>query len=167
MKLLPIAAGVVGTAALLGMVSAGGAGAQPQASNSTIHLIATTSAYDDTVGSSPAATDIYAYKTVLRDTDADRVGRENCFCVATDADSLVCTGVLTLTDGTLTYTLPFSNNTGRGTGAITGGTGRYTNATGTFKAVFRANTDPGKYDYYLNLRKTRSGPLGLSGLNVG
>ena len=53
--------------------------------------------------------------------------------------------------GPLTFTQPFSNTTLKGTGAITGGTGRYAGATGTFQAVGRPDTDPFLYDYTVQL----------------
>ena len=51
----------------------------------------------------------------------------------------------------LSTTQPYSNKTGRGTGAITGGTGRYEGAQGTFTAVGRKGSDPAVYDYTLRI----------------
>lgn len=49
------------------------------------------------------------------------------------------------------FTQPFSNATLTGIGAITGGTGKYAGATGTFEATGRAGTDPQVYDYTVRL----------------
>lgn len=119
----------------------------------TLRLVARTTSFTATTDPKrgPAAADVYAYTDSLSKS-GKKIGTDHCFCVAVSADDLVCEGVLTLPHGKITFTQPFSNTTLTGTGAITGGTGRYDGASGTFTATGRAGTDPAVYDYVLRLK---------------
>lgn len=117
-----------------------------------LQLVATTLALHTNSAGRDGPADVYGYKTRLT-RDGRSFGREHCSCTAVDKDNLVCTGLLRLPGGTLTYTVPFRNSTLRGTGAITGGTGDYVGKTGTFSAVGRKGTDPQVYDYTLRIRQ--------------
>lgn len=142
------------TATGLAMVALTGGAAADTASTretDTLRLVATTTAFTTTGGKDLKAGDILAYKDSLATGAGKKVGKDHCFCVAVDKDHLVCDGVLTLPGGTLTFTQPFRNSTQKGTGAITGGTGRYAGASGVFTAVGRPNTDPFVYDYTIRV----------------
>lgn len=153
-----VALGVLAAAGLFAAVLPGaGASARHGATQdrdgqiTRMHLVATTVKLTTNSAKQGGAGDVYAFKDTLT-RHGKRVGADNCFCVAVDADRLACTGVLRLKGGSLTFTQPYRNSTQRGTGAITGGTGRYAGATGTFTAFGRRGTNPQVYDYTLRLR---------------
>ena len=150
--------------------SATGFASRSTTDTTTLRLIATIKDFTSTTpsGRDLAATHIWTFTDVLRTTDGKRAGRDNCFCVAVDADHLVCTGVLTLRQGSLTFTQPFRNSTQRGTGTITGGTGRYLGASGTFTATGIKGTE--KFQYTIRLRQADDDGFTLpdpDGVDVG
>lgn len=131
-----------------GLLAAAGAAAHHDDGPHTVHLVAKTLELTTNSAGHGGAGDVYGFKDSLS-SGGKRVGEDNCFCVAVDSDNLACSGILRLRHGSVTFTQPYRNSTMRGTGAITGGTGRYVGATGTFTAVGRKGTDPQVYDYTL------------------
>ncbi|MGH8906962.1 MAG: Allene oxide cyclase [Egibacteraceae bacterium] len=107
------------------------------------------------VDNPPAGASATDLSTVIDDlfdaADEESVGRDEIACVAVTATDLQCTGTLYLPDGQLTFTMPYSVMTRSGEGAITGGTGAYQTAGGTFRAVARPDTAPMVSDYTLTI----------------
>jgi hypothetical protein len=145
------AAGVL-VLAVTGAVGAQTAPADPAMAPHLSRLVATTTSFHTTSGAKPKATDVSSFKLSLADRAGHKVGEDRCTCIAVDKDNLVCTGVLLLPGGRLTYTGPFSNTGTKATLAITGGTGAFEGASGSFAVRTRPDTDPAVYDYHVDLQ---------------
>jgi hypothetical protein len=93
----------------------------------TLHLVAHQTSFNrvDNPPSGMSATDMSTIIDDLFDAaDEERVGHDEIVCAAVDANDLQCTGTLFLTEGQLTFTMPYSLVTRSGQGAITGELGR-------------------------------------------
>jgi hypothetical protein len=93
------------------------------------------------------AGDIIVFTNRVADGSGKVVGKVHNVCVTTDGarnfvDSVVtCHGTLVLGDGTLTFQLARRIGSDSGTGAVTGGTGGYAGANGSFVVDDQANGD--------------------------
>jgi hypothetical protein len=93
------------------------------------------------------AGDIIVFTNRVADGSGKVVGKVHNVCVTTDGarnfvDSVVtCHGTLVLRDGTLTFQLARKIGSDSGTGAVTGGTGGYAAASGSFVVDDQANGD--------------------------
>jgi hypothetical protein len=82
--------------------------------------------------------DLLASRNPVADESGRRVGAVHTTCVTTEGSRnfersrLTCTGILVLRDGTLTAQFLAGPTLRRVTGAVTGGTGAYAHARGTF-----------------------------------
>lgn len=85
--------------------------------------------------------DLIVFTSPVADSAGKRVGRIHVQCVTTTGSSnfeksrLTCSGAMALAQGTLTLQAMTSPGTPTTTGAVTGGTGAYANARGTFTSV--------------------------------
>jgi hypothetical protein len=128
-------------------------GPRPSAAT-TLHLVVRQTSVNR-VDNPPAGMSATDMSTIVDDlfdaADKDRVGHDEIVCAAVNANDLQCTGTLFLAKGQLTFTMPYSLVTRSGQGAITGGTGAYQAAGGTFRAVARPGVTPAVSDYTLNI----------------
>jgi hypothetical protein len=82
--------------------------------------------------------DVIVFTNPLADASGKVVGKLHVSCATTVGarnflkSSMTCNGVLVLRDGTLTVQTAFKVSASTVTGAVTGGTGAYANARGTF-----------------------------------
>ncbi len=82
--------------------------------------------------------DVIVFTNPLADASRQVVGKLHASCATTVGSrnflksSMTCSGVLVLRDGTLTFQAAFKVSASTVTGAVTGGTGAYANARGTF-----------------------------------
>ena len=82
--------------------------------------------------------DVIVFTYPLADAAGQVVGKLHANCATTVGarnflkSSMTCSGVLVLRDGTLTFQAAFKVSASIVTGAVTGGTGAYANARGTF-----------------------------------
>ena len=82
--------------------------------------------------------DVIVFTNPLADASGQVVGKLHANCATTVGarnflkSSMTCSGVLVLRDGTLTFQAAFKVSASTVTGAVTGGTGAYANARGTF-----------------------------------
>ena len=91
--------------------------------------------------------DLIVFTNPLADSAGQVVGKLHAQCVTTTGSNdfrkakLTCSGVMTLPGGALTFQTITSPGTPTTNGAITGGTGAYANARGTFvRPVGKADT---------------------------
>jgi hypothetical protein len=128
--------------------------ATASAATTTLHLVVhpTSVHHADNPPEGDSATDITTVIDDLFDaSDQKKIGHDELFCVNVSDTDVQCTGTLFLPEGQLTFTMPYSLETRSGEGAITGGTGAYRTAGGTFRAVTRPGTEPPVSDYTLNI----------------
>ena len=89
--------------------------------------------------------DLIVFTNPLADSTGKKVGKLHANCVTTVGSSnflkskMSCTGSMVLAQGTLTFQAIVSPSVATTTGAITGGTGAYANARGTFTSVEGGN----------------------------
>lgn len=89
--------------------------------------------------------DLIVFTSPLADSAGRRVGRIHAQCVTTIGSSnfersqATCSGVIVVPQGTLTVQAMTSPGVATTTGAVTGGTGAYANARGTFSSVEARN----------------------------
>ena len=82
--------------------------------------------------------DVIVFTNPLADASGKVVGKLHASCATTVGarnflkSRMTCSGVLVLRDGTLTFQTAFKVSASTVTGAVTGGTGAYANARGTF-----------------------------------
>ena len=82
--------------------------------------------------------DVIVFTNPLADASGQVVGKLHANCATTVGarnflkSSMTCSGVLVLRDGTLSFQVAFKVSASTVTGAVTGGTGAYANARGTF-----------------------------------
>ena len=82
--------------------------------------------------------DVIVFTNPLADASGQVVGKLHANCATTVGarnflkSSMTCSGVLVLRDGTLSFQAAFKVSASTVTGAVTGGTGAYANARGTF-----------------------------------
>ena len=82
--------------------------------------------------------DVIVFTNPLADASGKVVGKLHANCATTVGarnflkSSMTCSGVLVLRDGTLSFQAAFKVSASTVTGAVTGGTGAYANARGTF-----------------------------------
>ena len=93
-------------------------------------------------GGNPSIGDSFAFSNFLSDSAGKRVGKLQAVCtiveVSRNAMGQLCNGVAKLSDGDLLLEAAFTegrNGAPAIKGAITGGTGAYANARGTFTSV--------------------------------
>lgn len=85
--------------------------------------------------------DLIIFTNPVTDSAGKIVGRQHVQCVTTagasnfEKSKLTCSGVMALAQGTLTLQAISSPGVATTTGAVTGGTGAYANARGTFTSV--------------------------------
>ncbi len=85
--------------------------------------------------------DVLVFTNPLADASGKKIGKLHVLCATSVGSSnflkskLMCSGVMALAQGTLTIQALTSPGTPTTVGAITGGTGAYANARGTFSSV--------------------------------
>ena len=108
---------------------------------------ATTDEVIDIGAAGDSAGDLLTFANKLYDeTNTSQVGRDqgSCIRISPDRGSWQCSFTSWLGGGSVTVEGPFYDTRGS-TFAITGGTGRYHDATGTMRLGFRA--DPAEFDF--------------------
>jgi hypothetical protein len=146
---------VVALAALAAAAIAGaGSSSGSNASNTVIRVVerATTDTVTDTGEEGDTAGDILTFANDLYDAgNREKVGSDNGYCVRTVAGkSWECWWTAFLPAGQITVEGPFFD-AGPSTLAITGGTGKYSRASGWMD--LRARNDQGtEYDFVYHLR---------------
>ncbi|MDP1846496.1 MAG: hypothetical protein Q8K79_01790 [Solirubrobacteraceae bacterium] len=91
--------------------------------------------------------DLIVFTSPLADSAGRRVGRIHVGCVTTvgssnfEKSNATCSGSMVTAQGTLTLQAMTSPGVARTVGAVTGGTGAYANARGTFTSVEGRNGD--------------------------
>ena len=89
--------------------------------------------------------DLIVFTSPLADSAGRRVGRIHVSCVTTvgssnfEKSNAACSGSMVIPQGTLTVQAMNSPGVATTTGAVTGGTGAYANARGTFTSVQARN----------------------------
>jgi hypothetical protein len=85
--------------------------------------------------------DVIVFTNQLADPSGQLVGKNHAACATTvgarnfPKSNITCNGSLVLRDGTMSWQGTFNVGASRSTGTITGGTGAYANARGTFVAT--------------------------------
>lgn len=152
-----IATGVFGTAVLGAAVLAAG----PASSEGTDLVVVGerfTSQDTDTVPAGASDGDLYAAGDKLSTPDGKEIGQAGLSCVATGVVSeeqldYLCTFVLRLPDGEITMaSLDADGDAVHASIPVTGGSGKYSGASGTAELVeIDADDDPGTFKYRVEL----------------
>jgi len=89
----------------------------------------------------PGIGDEFVFTNALADASGTHIGRLDAHCAMTEVTrggrdgQFVCTGAFRLADGTLYLEATTTENGKTTVGAVTGGSGKYANARGTFESV--------------------------------
>jgi allene oxide cyclase len=138
MKRLLVPAALAVAVAVFATVNAAGMGKSKSMGGATIHVIehATSDAVTNGSAGDSAGNILTFANTVFDSADAQKVGSDQGYCVRiVVGNSWECNWTTFLPDGQITVEGPFSD-TGNTVVAITGGTGRYSNARGSMELAY-------------------------------